>query len=138
MDAATCTMLLFASWSLKKADLALLVREFHSSRSSDIWDAADGRGLRLSTRQQNENNLTKKLTRLDILPTMGSMASSCKTCSVKTPGRCRNECTQRRQASKRAAAEGCFNATDVCKILKAHDSVNMKTRTRCEAYGQQK
>jgi hypothetical protein len=127
-------MLLFASWSLKKADLALVVREFHSSRSSDIWDAADGRGLRLSTRQQNENNLTKKLTRLGILlPTKGMFASSCKTCSVKTPGRCKNECTQRRQASKRAAAEGCFNATDVCKILKAHDSVYMKIRTRCEA-----
>ena len=133
MDAATCTMLLFASWSLKKADFALVARDSHSSRSSDTCDAADGGGLRLSTRQQNENNLTKKLTRLGILPTMGMFASSCKTCSVKRPGRCKNECTQRRQASKRAAAEGCFNATDVCKILKAHDSVNMKTRTRCEA-----
>jgi hypothetical protein len=37
----------------------------------------------------------------------------------------------------RAAAEGCLSTTDVCKILKARDSVNVKITTQCEACGQQ-
>lgn len=84
-------MLLLASCSLRNADLALDVREFHSCRSSDTCDGAAGRGSRLSTRQQHENNLPKKLRSLDNLPTIGIIASSFRLCSIMMPGKCKNK-----------------------------------------------